>query len=117
MNLYDDLNSRGMNITPFRFNRASRKDLLTNLQILLDQDRIKIPDDEVLLDELRSMTYELNEAGNTVIKVPDGKHDDRIMSLALAVWDIPERPLNVTPFSNVGEPAGGVDSFYPEIGF
>ena len=114
--VYDDLVHRGLNITPFRFNRTSRKDLLTNLQILLDQDKIKIPDDEVLLDELRSMTYELTDMGNTLIKVPDGKHDDRIMSLALAVWDIPDRPLNHNPMNQTFE-SGGIEPLYPEIGY
>jgi len=114
--VYDDLNHRGMNITPFRFNRSSRKDLLVNLQILLEQDKIKIPNDPVLLDELRSMTYELTEQGTAIIKVPDGKHDDRIMSLALAVWDIPPEKLNTTPQNQTYE-SGGVDALYPELGF
>jgi len=114
--VFDDLNSRGMNITPFRFNKTSRTDLLRNLQILLEQDKIKIPDDEVLINELKSMTYELSNSGSTLIKVPDGKHDDRIMSLALAVWKIPQNPIRVNSYTNQGV-YGGVDPMYPEIGF
>ena len=113
--VFDDLNARGMNITPFRFNKSSRTDLLKNLQILLEQDKIKIPDDQVLIDELKSMTYELNEQGGTKITVPDGKHDDRIMSLALAVWEIPLTPIRVNKGS-VGIQAGGVEPLYPEFG-
>ena len=41
--IYDDLISRGMNVEPFKFTQKSRMDLLVNLQILLEQDRIKIP--------------------------------------------------------------------------
>ena len=114
--VFDDLNARGMNITPFRFNKTSRTDLLKNLQILLEQDKIKIPNDEVLIDELKSMTYELTEQGSTKITVPDGKHDDRIMSLALAVWDIPISPLKVSTYSNASQ-GGGITSFYPEFGW
>lgn len=111
--VFDDLNARGMNITPFRFNKSSRTDLLKNLQILLEQDKIKIPDDQVLIDELKSMTYELNEQGGTKITVPDGKHDDRIMSLALAVWEIPLTPIRVNKGS-VATQSGGVEPLYPE---
>jgi hypothetical protein len=111
--VFDDLNSRGMNITPFRFNKTSRTDLLKNLQILFEQDKIKIPDDEVLIDELISMTYELNENGGTKICVPDGKHDDRIMSLALAVWDIPLTPIRQNIYTNATQ-TGGIQPLYPE---
>lgn len=113
--VFDDLNARGMNITPFRFNKHSRTDLLRNLQILLEQDKIKIPDDEVLINELKSMTYELSNSGNTLIKVPDGKHDDRIMSLALAVWKIPQQPIRVNSYTDQGS-YGGVEPMYPDIG-
>jgi hypothetical protein len=93
--VYDDLYNRGMNITPYRFNVKSRMDLLTNLKILLEQDRIKIPDDPILINELKSMQYALSPAGNLTVEVPDGLHDDCIMSLALAVWDIPPTPIRV----------------------
>lgn len=113
--IFDDLNARGMNIEPFRFNSASRTDLLKNLQILLEQDKIKIPNDEVLISELKSMTYELTEQGRTKITVPDGKHDDRIMSLALAVWQIPNQPIRVNSYTNSYQ-SNGVEPFYPEFG-
>lgn len=113
--IFDDLNGRGMNIEPFRFNRTSRTDLLVNLQILLEQDKIKIPNDDVLLHELKSMTYELSDTGRTIIKVPDGKHDDRVMSLALAVWGIPQQPININQFTRSIQ-TGGVSPFYEEFG-
>lgn len=113
--IFDDLYARGMNIEPFRFNKSSRTDLLRNLQILLEQDKIKIPNDDVLITELKSMTYELNDNGNTTIKVPDGKHDDRIMSLALSVWQIPQNPIHQNSFANSYQ-SKGVEPLYPEWG-
>jgi hypothetical protein len=93
--IYDDLENRGMrNILGYKFTENSRKDLLTNLQLLLEQGKIKIPENEILIEELRSMRYELiGERGKTAIRVPEGLHDDMIMSLALSVWDIPQNPL------------------------
>jgi hypothetical protein len=114
--VFDDLCARGINITPFRFNKSSRRDLLVNLQMLLEQDKIKIPDDQVLIDELYSMTYELNDSGTTLIKVPDGKHDDRIMSLALAVWEAPIEPIRGNILNQSFE-SGGIEPMYSEFGF
>ena len=115
--VFDDLYARGMNIEPFRFNRKSRQDLLKNLQILLEQDRIKIPDDSILITELKSMQYSLNETtGTTHIQVPDGMHDDMIMSLALSVWGCPQNKIHVNQFTNATQ-GGGIEPMYPEIGY
>lgn len=105
--VYDDLYARKINVEPFRFNQKSRMDLLRNLQILLEQDRIKIPDDPILIAELKSMQYTLSTAGNLTVQVPDGLHDDCIMSLALAVWDIPQNPIHANMYTNY-EQTGGV---------
>ena len=91
--IYDDLNAAHIPVTGFKFTEQSRRDLLTNLQILLEQEIIKIPNDPILLDELRSFQYELSESGRVKMVVPDGLHDDMVMSLALAVWDLPNRPI------------------------
>lgn len=93
--ILDDLINRGIkNIESFKFTETSRRDLLINLQLLLEQDRIKIPDNELLIAELKSMRYEIQgDRGKTSIRVPEGLHDDLIMSLALAVWQIPQNPV------------------------
>lgn len=113
--VYDDLYSRGINIDPFRFNERTRMDLLKNLQMLLEQDKIKIPNDEKLLDELRSAQYDITPTGKVTIKVPDNKHDDMIMSLALAVWQIPPQPIHTNMFTRGFQPKG-VEPMYPEFG-
>ena len=88
--IVEDLKARGLNIgnegEGFKFTEASRQNLLNNLAILLEQDKIKIPDDEGLIAELESFQYSLNESGKIRVRAPEGLHDDRVMSLALAVW-------------------------------
>lgn len=97
--IYDNLVQRGMhNLISFKFTEPSRKDLLTNLQMLLEQSKIRLPEHnqhyETLISELQSMRYEIvGERGKTKVMVPEGLHDDMIMSLALAVWEIPQNPL------------------------
>lgn len=115
--VFDDLYARGMNVEPFRFNRKSRMDLLKNLQILIEQDKIKLPDDPILLNELKSMQYTLNEStGTTSLQVPSGMHDDMIMSLALAVWGCPQNPIHVNQFTRSFQ-TEGVQPMYPDMGY
>lgn len=96
--IVEDLKNRGVNIggeegCGFKFTETSRMNLLNNLEIQLEQDKIKIPDDEGLLAELESFRYELGEHGKIKVKVPDGLHDDRVMSLALSVWGVTDRQV------------------------
>lgn len=97
----EDLKARGLRVggeegKGFKFTETSRQNLLNNLAILLEQDKIKIPDDEGLINELESFRYELNESGKIKVTVPSGMTDDRVMSLALSVWGTrePIRPDN-----------------------
>lgn len=115
--IVDDLVNKGINIAPYTFTYNSRNELLINLQILLEQNIIKIPDDPELIAELESAFFDLTPQGRTKIVVPDDKHDDRIMSLALAVWDIPPRPLSPGAIKAMSYQSSGVEGFYPEIGY
>lgn len=96
--IYDDLTDKGLKISPYVFTEKSRENLLKNLAILIEQEIIRLPNNQVLLDELRSFQYELTESGKVRIVVPDGLHDDCVMSLALAVWDL---PVNKIPFKTL----------------
>lgn len=99
----EDLKNRGLRIgnegVGFKFNENSRTQLLNNLAILLEQDKIKIPNDEGLISELESFRYELNESGKIKIAVISGMTDDRVMSLALSVWGVKEPVRNVSYFN------------------
>ena len=88
----EDLERQGLSIESFKFTRTSRRQLLDNLAVLLEQRKITLPDDEGLFGELESMQFLLKETqdGKRTIDVqtPEGVPDDRIMSLALAVWEV-----------------------------
>jgi hypothetical protein len=114
--IVDDLVNKGINVAPYRFTFNSRNELLVNLQILLEQDRIKIPDNEELLEQLEAAVWDISENGRSRIVVPEPMHDDRLMSLALAVWNIPTRPITVKSlYQKLSERgSGGVKPFYPE---
>lgn len=85
----EDLKSRGLNITDedaIKFTEVSRMNLLNHLAMMLEQDKIQIPNDQGLIDELESFQYSLSPLGKIKVGVPEGLHDDRVFSLALAVW-------------------------------
>lgn len=93
--IVEDLGSQGMNVMPYKFTEASKRELLSHLAILLEQDKIKIPNDPDLLSELDSIQWELSDQGKTRIATVQGMHDDRVMSLALAVWGHHQPVFNV----------------------
>lgn len=89
--IFEDLSRiPNLRIEPFKFTYTSKRQLLENLAILLEQGKIKIPDDEGLKNELSSIRFKLNNSGRVVIETIEGMTDDRVMSLALAVWGAKE---------------------------
>ena len=84
----EDLQRTNLSVEGFKFTETSRRQLLDNLSMLLEQDKIKLPDDEGLKAELESFMFTLSEQGKIKVGVPDGMTDDRVMSLALAVWQV-----------------------------
>ena len=112
----DDLLNKGINVTPFAFTYNSRNELLVNLQILLEQGKISIPNDPELIEELEAAVWDVTAQGRSKIVVPENKHDDRMMSLALAVWDIPMRQVSLKSMRHVEE-TGGIQPMYSDLGF
>ena len=114
--IVDDLLNKGINIEPFTFTYNSRNELLVNLQILLEQDKIKIPDDPELLEQLEAAFWDVTTQGRTRITVPEDKHDDRLMSLALACWQLPVQPITQRTIMRSVQ-TGGVAPMYDDLGF
>jgi hypothetical protein len=85
--VFDHLSARGIPIESFVFTGPSRENLLTNLAVLLEKEQLVLPAYEPLLQELESFQYVLSERGNLKIE-SSGDHDDCVMSLALAVWNL-----------------------------
>jgi len=82
--IVDDLRLAGMNVEGFVFTERSREELLLHLALLLEQGKITLPDDDGLLQELDAFSYVMNAGGRLTMQSP--MTDDRVMSLALAVW-------------------------------
>lgn len=84
----EDLERMGLIIEPYKFTNESKKALIENLALLIEQDKIKYPEISELVSELEAFTYEKLPSGRLRYTAPDGQHDDIVMSMALAYYDI-----------------------------
>jgi len=105
--IVERLQERGLPVIPFVFSTRTRRDLLENLRLKIANMIITLPNDPNLLNELKAYRYELNQSGKVVIKgaKEDGGYDDMVMSLALAVWQLGDRPSLL--FEDYGMDDGG----------
>lgn len=92
-----DLQAVGLAVTPYVFTNQSKLELIHNLSLLLEQDRIKIPNFEPLIFELQNFNYEMSKSGKVIYSAPEGLHDDCVMSLALASWKLSKDLHIATP--------------------
>lgn len=89
--IVENIKRRGLNLSEedsIKFTERSRMDLLNHLSMLIEQDKIELPNDEGLLGELEAFQYSLTPLGKIRVGVPETMHDDRVFSLALAVWGV-----------------------------
>jgi intein/homing endonuclease len=86
-----ELKQRGLDVIPFTFTSSIKNALIQNLALLLEQDKIKIIPDEVQIQELSNYTFDTSPNGNIRYNAPVGQHDDTVIALALAVYDLPAR--------------------------
>lgn len=72
----------------FKFTNESKCKLIDQLAIAIEQRQITFPPIEPLIDELMNYEYSITDNGRITYSAPSGKHDDCVISLALAVWGI-----------------------------
>lgn len=70
----------------YKFTNDSKSQLINNLAIAIEQRRITFPNEPVLVEELQAFEYSITDGGRIKYGAPDGKHDDSVISLALACW-------------------------------
>ncbi len=71
--------------------RVPKRDLLGNLVVLFQQQRLQIPETlpgkEKLIEELLSVGRKITDTGRDVYGAwREGEHDDMVLALALACW-------------------------------
>ena len=80
------LREAGFQVEGVNTNGAMKETIITNLRLAFENNAIGVPDDEVLIDELESYEYEILPSGRLSYHAPEGKFDDTVIALALALW-------------------------------
>ncbi len=115
--IVEDLRNRGVRLEPYKFNENSRKDLLVNLQIRMEQEKVRLLDNEILKEELSYFQYEMSDRGKLKIKVPDSLHDDTVFGTALSCWNLPDKPIKLDRKTLRATQSGGINPMYEGMEF
>ena len=86
--LIEQLQRLGLPVVPFQTTNATKAQIIDALALAFEQGALSILPEPVLLGEL--MAYEMERTGTGLLRygAPDGGHDDCVMSLALAWYQI-----------------------------
>jgi len=87
----EDLRRTGLIVEDFKFTNESKKNLIDNLAVQIEQNKIRYPEIPELLRELEEFTYEMSATGKIRYTAPDGAHDDCVCSIGLASWQLGEK--------------------------
>lgn len=100
--VFDELKNEYKRVSGYKLTNATKKELIDNFSILLDNNAIGFPGDSakkefgtslhqdfpVLKSELEAFTYILTKSGLTQYGAPEGLHDDTVIAAALAAWQL-----------------------------
>lgn len=81
----EELGAQGINYIAMPIKGQSVKEqLIYNLVLLMEKGQVAIPNEKLVLDEMRNFRYYRTSSGNQVMRAYGRGHDDIVMSLALA---------------------------------
>lgn len=69
-----------------KFTNDNKRQMIQALQSAIEHKQISLPQEEVLIDELKWFEYKRTGAGNVRYEAPSGFSDDCVIALALANW-------------------------------
>jgi len=84
--IYDWLRASGLRVKSYRFTAESKRKLIENLILTIDRRAVTLPNIPELINELEGFEQRISPSGAVLYGAPDGRHDDCVMALALAVW-------------------------------
>lgn len=88
----EELQKLGLPVRGFTTTAQSKAQIINSLALNLEQATIGLINDTVLINELQAYTIEKLPSGNYRYTAPAGLHDDCVIALALANWEIMSRP-------------------------
>ena len=74
----------GLPVRAFQTTNSSKQVIIDELALALEQSKITLPNDDLLISELESYEMERLPGGTFRYSAPPGAHDDTVIALALA---------------------------------
>lgn len=71
-----------------KFNVISKERLIEKLKVAIEEKMITIPNNKIIISELKDFKSVALPSGNYRYSAPEGKHDDAVISLSLAWWGL-----------------------------
>ncbi|MBN1444052.1 MAG: terminase family protein [Planctomycetes bacterium] len=95
--VFESLRRAGCNAVAYPFTARTKAAVIDNLSLMFEQGLITLPRADLWpdgIDELESFEFSVTDAGNVKTGAPSGVHDDCVIALALAAWQVrPSRPV------------------------
>ena len=89
--------------------RASKKDLIENLSMMIEQQKVSYPDIPELITELNLYGFTTGSTGLIRYDAPQGYYDDTVIALALAAWLVRKpKDIRAWSFGPVSRMGGGL---------
>lgn len=95
---------------------VAKGELVSVAQVALQRGKLavspQLPEARTLRDELTTFEVTLTEAANATFSHRDGKHDDLVLAVALALWGARQRPAYAYSFNYLtGKPSRGFEGY------
>jgi hypothetical protein len=90
----EEIHNQGLrSVEGITFTVQSKEELLTGLKIAMEQNRLAIPYDRLLCQQINEQQYEYGKSGHLQFSHPEHCHDDMLWALALAAAITMRTPL------------------------
>ena len=86
--MVDRLKNRGLTIYPMVFSNTTKKQMIQNLVVMLQNEELAIPDNTVCIKEFERFEFTLLPSGAIKYAAPGKQHDDYVCSMALLAWGL-----------------------------
>jgi phage FluMu gp28-like protein len=96
----EEIRNQGLsNIEGLKFTVQTKEELLSNLKIAMEQNRLAIPYHRQLCTQINEQQYAYSKSGHLQFSHPTNSHDDMLWSLALSCMATREPPRKEPTFA------------------
>jgi phage FluMu gp28-like protein len=96
----EEIRNQGLgNVEGLKFTVQTKEELLSNLKIAMEQNRLAIPYHRQLCTQINEQQYAYSKSGHLQFSHPENSHDDMLWSLALSCMAGKELPRKEPAFA------------------